>query len=109
MELDIRSQLVSEARPIEESYLAEILKEVEKDSGGPKKWAEAVALKLSQKESRYKFLVLVTEIESENDDGRLNIKSSVAAVWDSERDGSITVSIPGEPLRVLTVFWVYAS
>lgn len=109
MNLKVGTQLQSAERPIDEKYLTKLIEELRGDTNTPKSWAENVALKLAKKESRYKFLVLVTEISSESEDTDLNIKSSVAAVWDSEKDGSITVSIPGESLMVFTVFWVYAS
>lgn len=109
MNLEIGTQLQSAERPIEETYLKQLIEELRNDGDSPKIWAESVALKLAKKESRYKFLVLVTEISSSSENTDLNIKSSVAAVWDSEKDGSITVSVPGETLKVFTVFWVYAN
>lgn len=109
MNLEIGTQLQSAEQPIDEAYLKNLIEELRDDANTPKSWAENVAFKLAKKESRYKFLVLVTEISSRSEDTDLNIKSSVAAVWDSEKDGSITVSIPGEPLKVFTVFWVYAN
>lgn len=111
MSVEIGTQLQSDDRPLDENYLNALVQEFGKDCESPKSYAEKVALSLSQKDSRYKFLVLVTEISSSSQeiDANFRIKSCAAAVWDSEKDGSITVEIPGLLPRVLTVFWVYAN
>lgn len=112
MSVDIGAQLQSKETPIDAGYLAGLVQQnaSAESSSSSNQWAQSIAEALSKKDSRYKFLVLVTEAQIPGDlDADLSLRSSVAAVWDSEKDGSLTVQIPGEPVRVLTVFWVYAN
>lgn len=108
MSVHIWPQLQSTQQPVDTQCLQEILHEIAIEPLSPKRWAEQVAHKLSKKDSRYKFLVLITEIAA-GADAQLNARSSLAAVWDAENDGSLSIQIPDEPLRVMTVFWIYAN
>lgn len=110
MSVELGTQLQSVEKPIDSKYLENLIEEFSASSPTPKEWAEKVAQRLSKKDSRYKFLVLVTEISSAADlNADLSIQTSVAAVWNSDKDGSVTVKVPGDSTKVLSVFWVYAN
>lgn len=110
MSVELGSQLQSSEQPLDSQYLQQLVEELTQTSQAIKELAQNVAQNLSKKDSRYKFLVLVTEISSSAGvSADLSIQSSVAAVWDSEKDGSVTVNVPGETTKLLTVFWVDAN
>lgn len=59
---------------------------------------------LQQKSSKHKFLAQVTSVIAPDQDIDLEVATSFGAVWDSDRDGYISVRM-GDTL--VTVSWVF--
>lgn len=106
----VTASSVSKQSPITEQYLVELLlgPEARDLMSSRVQLIKYVMGHLQQKSSKHKFLAQATTVAVADVDVDVSVASSVGAVWDSERDGYVSVRMGGDTETVLvTVSWVF--
>lgn len=110
MSVTLLSSNISKQHPVEPDYVKEAIEEEAASLDEKNDFVEKISSKLSKKSSTYKFIVLLTVVDSHKNIGEgVNIELSIGAVWESEKDGHVSFQVKKEDsLRtwIVTVFWV---
>lgn len=102
----VTASSVSKQSPITSDYLVELLQssEAQQLASSRVELIKYLLGQLQQKSSKHKFLAQVTSVIAPDQDIDLEVATSFGAVWDSDRDGYISVRT-GDTL--VTVSWVF--
>lgn len=85
---------LSKESPVTIDYLADIIKKDIVKFTGTNEVIEHLLAKLQKKSSKHKFLIQTTRLNAPDKiDTELNLLSSFGAVWDSGRDGYVSLKI----------------
>ncbi|KAL6452403.1 TDA2 Topoisomerase I damage affected protein 2 [Candida maltosa Xu316] len=88
--------------PFTQEFIVKLIKEnVELDS---KHLIDKIGEALKEKSSKHKFIVQATTFTKDNDSFDLKVQSDFIALWDSKKDGCITLEI--EKTKVVTIYWI---
>lgn len=115
MSVRLTSSTESKEAPADAAFLKELLTNELTKLSEPKVFAQNVVASLGKKSSKHKFIVEVTTVEKKEDFNEdLKITSSVAVVWDPERDGYSTFQIDSvecapDSSFIVTLFWNYVD
>ena len=92
--VSITSSSASKESPVTIKYLTEIISEDITKSNETNELIELLLAKLQKKSSKHKFLIQATRLKSpESIESSLNILTSFGAVWDSDRDGYVSLKV----------------
>ncbi|CUM50343.1 uncharacterized protein AC631_01749 [Debaryomyces fabryi] len=92
--ISITSSSASKESPITSEYLIEVINKDISKLGRTNELIEFLLEKLQKKSSKHKFLIQATRLKSPSPiETDLNILASFGAVWDSNRDGYISIKV----------------
>lgn len=96
--------------PITADYFIELIKDnVDSHPNSNDLIHKTLLPNLQKKSSKHKFVVQATTLKAHDADVNFQAGSSFGAVWDSVKDGyiSVKVELPENQLVLITVFWLY--
>lgn len=92
--VSITSSSASKESPVTTEYLTEVISEDINKLSETNALIEFLLAKLQKKSSKHKFLIQATRLKSPSSiETNLNILTSFGAVWDSNRDGYISLKV----------------
>ncbi|CUM53351.1 unnamed protein product [Debaryomyces tyrocola] len=92
--VSITSSSASKESPVTTEYLTEVISEDINKLSETNALIEFLLAKLQKKSSKHKFLIQATRLKSPSPiETNLNILTSFGAVWDSNRDGYISLKV----------------
>lgn len=109
MTVELQTSSAKES-PVNIDSLQKLISEELAKLDEPKTFIEYVAAALQTKSSKHKFIVLVTEVHTnESINENLKIKVSVGTVWDGDKDGYHHFKVAAASTFMVTVYWVYVG
>lgn len=101
--VEITSLQLSETAPVTKDELRKLIREFYLE----KKEIASVIEQLGKKSSKYKFIGQITLIDGSD----VTANADYSALWDSDKDGCISVKVVESEKRVvlITVFWVFVD
>lgn len=110
MTVELQTSATSREAPVEISSLQQLIDEQLAKLDEPNRFIEDVAAALHKKSTKHKFIVLVTEVRTEETiNENLKIKVSVGTVWDGDKDGYHHFKVAAASTFMVTVFWIYVG
>ena len=92
--ISITSSSASKESPVTTEYLTEVISEDINKLNETNALIEFLLAKLQKKSSKHKFLIQATRLKSPSSiETNLNILASFGAVWDSNRDGYVSLKV----------------
>lgn len=108
MPVTLQNSSGSREAPVDPETLQKLLEDELAQTAETNAVIANVASALQKKSTKHKFIVLLTEVKTDEDlNENVSIKLSVAAVWDGERDGYHHFRAGSASTYMVTVYWIY--